>query len=547
VWLWLSLGFLVWLACFSGLNAAGIFDRDEGLYATAARQMLESGNWIVPHIGDAAFLDKPPLIYWLQASCIWLLGPTPLAARLPSSISIALTSLLIYAWAARHQRAGAGRLAALLYAFSPLSMVLARQSLIDATLTLCLTLTIIGWIEGTQGSPRWYFLMAGGAALSTLAKGAIGLVLPLAVLILWLLWRRDFRAFRRIPWTAPLLYLVIALPWHLAMIYLVGPRFLQEYFLSNQLQRFRGQAYGHVQPFWFYGPILLVGLLPWSPIALSAWWRALTAKTETDKSSRSNWTLMLCQWALWAAIFVGFFSLSKSKLPGYALPALPPLCLLAAVRLEELWQKKMPLSSFESGLVSLLLSLLAAVGFVVGIAGWQSASGQVFGRVLPPRAIEPLVLLAPVALSLGLLFIISAVVLLWQRRHSERLVFTMLASNAVLIVLLTHWALPAWNRYNIAPLHDLGRRTLPFLERGERLLIYDLSPKRTSLRYVLGHTRQIIETDQPAALQHALEQGGWVLTMSDTKPLLPAIRVADAGRWTLWKADVPHTLAAPLQ
>jgi 4-amino-4-deoxy-L-arabinose transferase-like glycosyltransferase len=174
----LILAIVLWLGCFHGLNAAGIFDRDEGLYATASRQMLESGDWIVPRTGPEVRFAKPPLIYWFQAPAIYLLGPTPVAARLPSALAAALTALALWWWARRHGAKRAGWLAAMIYVLCPLAMGLARQGIIDSLLALCLTLTIIGWIEAYQGDRRWYLLMAAGASFATLAKSVLDCCSP---------------------------------------------------------------------------------------------------------------------------------------------------------------------------------------------------------------------------------------------------------------------------------------------------------------------------------------------------------------------------------
>src|SRR2546428_7083841 len=137
--------FILWLVCFYHLGTSDLIDRvDEGLYATAARQMIDSGDWVTPHVGPDIFFYKPPLTYWCQAFFIRFLGPTPLAARLPSAIAAFLTALALYYWAKRKGAMRVGWLAATSYVLCPLLAGLARVAMLDSLLTLWLTLTVIG-------------------------------------------------------------------------------------------------------------------------------------------------------------------------------------------------------------------------------------------------------------------------------------------------------------------------------------------------------------------------------------------------------------------
>ncbi|MDQ3815452.1 MAG: glycosyltransferase family 39 protein, partial [Armatimonadota bacterium] len=510
----LLLGIVLWFGCFYGLGAAGIFDRDEGLYATAARQMVESGDWIVPRIGPEVRFAKPPLIYWLQAPSILLFGPTPFAMRLPSGLAAALTALLLWWWAKRRGVERIGRLAAMIYVLCPLTMALVRQAIIDSLLTLCFTMTVIGWIEGYRGNRRGYLVMAIGMALATLAKSVMGLALPIAAFVLWLLLRRDGGEWRRVPWLPAIgLYLLIALPWHLVMWRVTGDAFIQEYFLSNQAQRFMGQKWGHVQPFWFYIPVLLVGMFPWSAFVPLAWWQNLQHLRQRERTDLScAWAM----WASWAVVIIGFFSLSKSKLPHYALPALPALALLAATRLDALWQTRGGLRIGEGVLFGVIGIAFGAVLTTVGVDRLMQTNpgAPLFGKTLSAKATDLVIILTPVVLAVGILLLLGTLIILARWKVTAQAVGAMGLMNVLLLVLLMQLGLPAWNNYDIAPLHNLGRRALPALERGEPLVIYALKPTHTSLRFVLGHTPQVTETDQPRVLQQVMNraESGYILT-----------------------------------
>jgi 4-amino-4-deoxy-L-arabinose transferase-like glycosyltransferase len=544
---WLIVTVIVlWIGCFHGLNAAGIFDRDEGLYSTASRQMLESGDWVVPRIGPDVRFAKPPLIYWLQVPGIALFGATPFAVRLPSALAAALTALLLMWWARRHGAERAGWLAAIVLPLCPLVMGLSRQGITDSVLMLCLTLTMVGWIEGYRTDRRWYYLMAAGAALATLAKGVIGTLLPGAAFIFWLLLRRDGKELRRVPFAGALcLYLLIAVPWHIGMYRATGDLFIQEYFLHNHVQRFTGEAWGHVQPFWYYVLILLVGMFPWSVLLPSSWWRGLQSFRAEKTDVGAGWAM----WAVWAVVVVGFFSISRSKLPGYIMPAVPALSLLVGVQLDRLWRERQSFGKMEMALLGLVSVLLGAFGVVAGILGqrWsaQVAAQQIIsfrGKEVPERVLEPVILLSPLMLGLGALFLSGSLIVVARRRQIPQALGMMVAMNVILALLLVHAALPVYDRLVIAPLHDMGRRTLPALARGEPLVIYGLAPRRTSLRFVVGHTRQVTETEKPDVLRRVLNAAprGFILTERETQlPSLPRTprREASSGHWVLWRYE----------
>lgn len=544
VWPWLLLAAVLWIGCFYGLNAVGIFDRDEGLYSTASRQMLESGDWVVPRIGPDVRFAKPPLIYWVQAPSIALFGATPFAVRLPSALAAALTALLLMWWARRQNRERAGWLAALIYPLCPLVLGLTRQGITDSLLALCFTITIIGWIEAYRGDRRWYGLMAAGAGLAMLAKGVIGTLLPGAAFVLWLVLRRDGREMRRVPWIgALLLYLLIALPWHLGMYHATGMLFIREYFLHNHLERFTGKSWGHVQPFYYYVPILLVGMFPWSVALPQAWWRAIGSRRE----ERTHADVGAAMWAVWAIVVVVFFSISRSKLPGYIMPAVPALALLIAMRIDTLWREGWSFSKFELALLGIVSVLLGAVGIGGGVLGrqWsaQVAAHQAVifrGKEVQERVIEPVILASPLLLALGALFIIGCVFVFAQRRQMPRVLGAMVVVNCVLALLIVHGVLPVYDRLVIAPLHDLGRRALPSLDQGEPLVIYKLEPRRTSLRFVVGHTSLVTETSELADLQKVARRNNRIHILAGRDAGLPLIggtsRIeAEAGQWVLWE------------
>ncbi|HEX8173504.1 MAG TPA: glycosyltransferase family 39 protein [Pyrinomonadaceae bacterium] len=554
----LLMSLILFFICFYGLNNLPLIDLiDEGLYANAARQMLDSGDWLTPRFGQLVFLDKPPLTYWCQAVFIRLLGPVPLAARLPSAMAATLTALTLFYWARRRGLTRMGWLAAIIYALCPLVAVgLARVAMVDSLLTLWLTLAIVGWIEGYGGNRRGYLLMAAGMGLAVMTKGVIGFLLPCLAAAIFLTIRRDWAALRQVPWAASLaIFIGLALPWHLAAWRANGDYFFREYIVHQHVQRFLGKDFGHSRPFWNYVPVLALAMFPWTAFMPVVWWRTL----RSLRSERSSIASMMAMWAVWAAVIVLFFSLSVNKLSSYILPALPALALLSAWRLDSVWEMRKGLSFTESSILSVCGGIAGAVLLIAGILGWRWRNppaspswlakelGWIFNWKEESQTAEllwlkltPLTGLAPYWITLGVLFLLTTLIVLAFWRNTSKTFLSAFIMSLTIVVATTHFLLPAWSRYDAAPLEALAVRTRPALERGERVVLYALHPKRISLHYMLGHESQIIETFSPEILQGVMQEDGtgYVLTGKDRPlPTLPGSfhQEAAAGHWVLWR------------
>ncbi len=531
------------LGCFFGLGAAGLFDLDEGLYATAARQMVESGDWLVPRVGTGAFFDKPPLTYWLQALSMKVFGFTPLAARFPSALAAALTAWLLWRWAKSRGLERIGWLALLVYPLCPLTMGLARQAIMDSLLTLWLTLAVIGWIEGYTRDRRWYLLMAAGAGFATMTKGLIGLLLPGGALVLWIALRRDWTELRRIPWLPALgVYLLIVLPWHIAVWQTSGDQFVREYIIRHHVRRFLGQEFGHVAPFWYYIPLLLAGMYPWSAFVPIIGWQSLSGWRCDREKLCCAWAM----WAFWAAVVMVFFSLSKSKLPGYVLPAVPALCLLVAVRLQSLWTVRSGLRPAEAALMGFTALLLGAVFALAGVVGWQwrqSPIATLMGKPVPTEVTQAVAHMAPFALMLAGLFVLSVVFMFARWSSTPRVVGTALLFGLLFAFLIGHDGLPRWNSYDIAPLHRLGYALIPELQRGEHVLVYAFEPSRPSLRFVMGHPAQIAEPGNREQLLEAMGTLSRVYILAEKRNPPPSdlpcrlVKEREDGRWVIYRCE----------
>ena len=318
----LSLILLSLLTFFLGLGRQAISDSDEGFYAEAAREMVETGDWLTPYFNYEQRWQKPILYYWLTAGTYVVAGPTELAARFWSALSGLGLVLLTFAAARRATgRDDAAWLAGSIVATCCGYFAMARLALPDLPLAFFITLGIWAALE------QWWIVAGLAAALGFLTKGPVALAIPAIVLIpIW--WRERRTRPLRLPdvLLAAVVFLAIGLPWYAAMTFQHGSAYLQSFFLSDNLERFATDRFNEPRSIWFYAPILIGGLLPWSMYLLVLPWRSVTqvvrrARRLTD----DEWRLLV-----WAFVPLIFFTISIGKQPRYILPVLPPLAILLA-------------------------------------------------------------------------------------------------------------------------------------------------------------------------------------------------------------------------
>jgi 4-amino-4-deoxy-L-arabinose transferase-like glycosyltransferase len=366
------------LTFLAGLGRAAIGDSDEAFYAEAAREMVESGDWITPYYNYEHRFQKPILYYWLAAATFLLIGVGEAAARGPSALSGLALALLAYAVGRRTVGPRAGLLAGLIAATSFGYYSIARLALPDLPLAAFISLAIWAALEALRaagepaGGParRWWLLLASAAAaLGFLMKGPVAVVLPALVIVPATLVDRRWRAGGRLlPFGAAdlglalALFAVIALPWYLAMVNVHGLDYLERFFVGENVERFATDRYNEPRPLWFYLPILAGGLLPWSPFML-AWlpgaWRLVRGRARLDGT-----TVLL---SLWALVPLVFYSISIGKQPRYILPVLPPLAVLLAATLARRLSQAEGARAGRSPLLSACATISALVLIVLGV------------------------------------------------------------------------------------------------------------------------------------------------------------------------------------
>lgn len=360
------LALFLWLACTLWLRPLAL--PDEGRYVGVAWEMLRSGDWRVPTLDGLPFFHKPPLFYWITAVSLQVFGVHPWSGRIAPLIGAMLAGGSLYGLLRRRVGEDQARAALLVLATSPFLFGGAQYANLDMLVAGCISATVCAAadamcaLELGQPHRRSLLLAWALAGLGVLAKGLIGIVLPGGVLLVWLVWRRRPKHILALLWwPGPLLMLLVTGPWFFAMQQRF-PDFLHYFFIYQQFQRFAEGGFNNQQPFWFYVPATLLLVLPWS---LGAWW-ALKRRGTVAGEGGDPLRLNLLMW-VWMAVIVGFFSMPKSKLIGYVLPALPPLAAVLAAA----WRAQVPRRRFNA---VALLSAALSLSFIVAVTVFDKKS-----------------------------------------------------------------------------------------------------------------------------------------------------------------------------
>jgi 4-amino-4-deoxy-L-arabinose transferase-like glycosyltransferase len=318
----LLLLFLSFLTFVLGLGRPAISDSDEAYYAEAAREMVQNGDWLTPRYNYEYRWQKPVLYYWLTAITSLIFGVGEWTARCWSALC-GVGLVFVTAAAARQftSRPEVSWLAGAITATSYGYFAIARLALPDLPLAFFVTVTIWAALDN-----RW--MLAGLAAgLGFLTKGPVALVVPAIVFApIWFFERRT-RHVRPVDLAgAALVFAVVGLPWYLAMLRAHGVGYLESFFIGDNLERFATDRFNQPRSPFFYIPILLGGLMPWTGFVLAA----LRAPIRDLVSRRRRLTSEERALMLWAVMPLLFFTAAIGKQPRYILPVLPPVAILLA-------------------------------------------------------------------------------------------------------------------------------------------------------------------------------------------------------------------------
>jgi 4-amino-4-deoxy-L-arabinose transferase-like glycosyltransferase len=347
------LAVLCYVLFFYGLGNLGMVGPDEPRYASVAREMITSGDYVTPRLYGSPWFEKPPLMYWLAALGDRIFGINEAGARFPSALAAAICVFFVYWCGRRLWDRTSGFLGGLVAATSIGSFAFARAASMDMLLTACLTMALTFFLFGfNDTSPRrslWFTLFYVALGLGVLAKGPVALLLPALSLTGFLLIRARLGEWRS--WYPGRFWITVAIgaPWYVLCAIVNGWQFIQVFFINQNIERFTSTIHGHGRPLYFFLPVLLLLTFPWTFLLISA----------LRRTFGKNDHILL--W--WALVPFVFFSLSGSKLPGYILPMVPPIALLIGRELLR------PISRVYQVAVFIEAATMAFIGVAFGFFG----------------------------------------------------------------------------------------------------------------------------------------------------------------------------------
>ena len=374
---------------FGALDEREFFHPDEGRYAEIPREMVSSGDWITPRLNGLKYFEKPVLQYWITAVSYLALGEEEFVARLWPALAGFLTLLLVYRMGRRMAGVRAGVLAAAVLATTFQFFVFSQIVTLDMGLSFFLTLALYGFLasQDMRAAPSRQrnsaILMWAAMALAVLSKGLVGVVLPALVLATYVVVERDWKLLGRLQWGIGVaVFLSIALPWFI-WVQVRNPEFFQFFFVREHFGRYALDEHRRAGVWYYFLATLLIGSLPWSFM----YFRAMF--TSWRPSPINHFAINpLRLLTLWVIAIVVFYSLSRSKLPGYILPVYPALAVLLgcyAQRTNMQMSKKMLLGIAALGIVAMAAAPLVTriqkfaddADLIAPFVAWAMAAGGI--------------------------------------------------------------------------------------------------------------------------------------------------------------------------
>lgn len=433
----LLLAVLILLSIFALLGSRGLNEPDEGRYAEMGREMLEGQDWLVPTLHGFAHYQKPPIIYWLTAASLNAFGINEWAARLPSATAAVLTAWFTFIIGRRLFGERAGIFAAVVLVTSLEFFALARMLTADMVFTAWITGAITAfvlWLHEPE-KRRWIWLYFAAMGMGFLTKGPMAFVVPVSAALGWQFGCRRQKTPIRIPWLSGMaIALSLGLSWFI-IVSIRNPQLFQFFAFDELIARVATKQHGRYQPPWFFIPVLLVGMMPWTALLPTAMRWVLATR-------RASRTLSPVWWMLGAWLIVPFclLSLSGSKLMTYVIPLFPALALTIGAWLEH----------SDDGARFVKIASLIASGFVI-LALSLTLAPRLFPTIIPKLPWQSLAGFWSVALILLLTPLATRV-------RSRVLASFALCVTTVWLLLTYH--VDSWNRHlrTSSSMRDFARR-----------------------------------------------------------------------------------------
>ncbi|MCW5590410.1 MAG: glycosyltransferase family 39 protein [Legionellales bacterium] len=348
---------------FSLLAARPLDNPDEGRYSNIPLHMALYNQYVTPRVNGLPFLDKPPFFFWVEAIAIKLLGSKIWVFRFVPALFALLGCLLTYWFASTIFDRETGFLSGLMLATNPLYIGGAYYVNVDMTVAVLIAASLMCFLVGIgaenknlpSAKPLLLYSAYALAALATLTKGLIGIVFPMLIIGTWILFTRRWAILKQMRLvTGLLLYSIITIPWFV-LVTLENPGFLHYFFIYEQFDRFSQSGFNNQMPWFFYVMALLIGLFPWSVLFYP------TLRMQIRDYKKHAYLI------IWFLATLIFFSIPKSKIISYILPAVFPFVILLACFARQSWQKHPQKLYWSYYLIPAILLILSIAGYMIGL------------------------------------------------------------------------------------------------------------------------------------------------------------------------------------
>ena len=360
---WILLAILAAVAWFANLDVRKLQHPDEGRYAEIAREMVASGDWVTPRLNGIKYFEKPPLQYWLTAASFEALELDEWTARLPGALAGFLTILVVAYAGAIVASPAVGAYAATALAGCVWPFGISHMVTLDALLTFWLALALGAFLVAqhhradARRQRAWMLVAWAATAGGVMTKGLVALVIPFCTLAIHTLVTGDRRPWSRLALGRGLaVFLLLAAPWFL-IVSARNPEFARFFFIHEHFERFLTTEHRRTGAWWYFLPMLALGLLPWTGVILFGLRQNWRSESGTQGFAWKRFCL------IWCAFVLVFFSVSGSKLPSYILPIFPAAALVLGDTLDRM--RVRTLAVFAA-----LIASTTCVLWVGALLGW---------------------------------------------------------------------------------------------------------------------------------------------------------------------------------
>ena len=469
------------------MGGLGLTDRDEGSNAEAAREMLETGDWISPTLNYEPRFAKPAFVYWLISGSYSLFGINEFAARFPSAISGLCVLLVQYAFVYRWLGAPLAWLSSVMLLLNMEFLAINRMVLTDPELVVFTTLAGYSFWHALHSSTKanswWFICFYLAMGFGMWVKGPVGIIIPLVGVIPYLTITRQWKDFwhKGFPLLGTALVLLVAAPWYVAMFQIHGEAYWAAA-QANTTGRFMSPMEGHGGTLFFYVPILLLGFFPWSAFLPSVLYQSLKQwkaywNGQSFVTGETNLEFFLSMWVVGLLIF---FTLSATRLPHYIYPLFPASAILVALW----WKRFQAQSTFSDWRIP--RRLLLGIGYVFGIA-------IIIAPAIFQQFIKQITKEFPAAVHvdfgwlptiMGLVIVLGTMGIRLCLDSETKRSWAVGIAGGMMVVLglfVVKGALPVYHMYFIEPPQQLAAIAGYNLEKDDRLL--QVGRKRPSLSF----------------------------------------------------------------